>query len=91
MILFFAFIIISSLCFMFCFQSLYLQINVAVQCLSTDFSSQKGVKVIFRLLVFIFYIFPFCVWAHKIYCSTSTCHGRFCVSLIGDRSLFKTF
>jgi len=26
--------------FLFCFQ-----INVAVQCLSTDFSSQKGVKV----------------------------------------------
>lgn len=59
MILFFAFIIISSLCFMFCFPSLYLQINVAVQCLSTDFSSQKGVKVIFRLLVFIFIFFRF--------------------------------
>lgn len=55
--LFFAFIIIFSLCFMFCFQSLYLQINVAVQCLSTDFSSQKGVKVIFRLLVFYYHLF----------------------------------
>ena len=33
----------------------YLQINVAVQCLSTDFSSQKGVKVskfAFRGLLF---------------------------------------
>lgn len=27
------------------FSSVLLQINVAVQCLSTDFSSQKGVKV----------------------------------------------
>jgi len=38
---------LSSMVHLWCFNvSLFhLQINVAVQCLSTDFSSQKGVKV----------------------------------------------
>lgn len=66
--LFFNFIFLDVLLFfLFHFsliQSLYLQINVAVQCLSTDFSSQKGVKVIFlRLFYFLFIFVCFCVRA----------------------------
>ena len=31
----------------------FFQINVAIQCLSTDFSSQKGVKVRLRVVVLV--------------------------------------